>query len=165
MDTKSKNIIRVLEENKELKRENEELKDRISKIESAQLSNNMIVTGIPEQPFETCDKTKQCMYGIIAEAVRNLDPTNADAVIEDAIKLDISYCTRIGKARLGVNRPILGIFGRRDNKEKIMSIKSKLPQGIYINNEHPLDIKWARYTLQLILRLPKSLPAFHEKAK
>ena len=72
MDTNSKNIIRVLEEKKELKRENKELKDRVSKIESAQLSNNMIATGIPEQPFETCDKTKQHIYDIIAEAIRML---------------------------------------------------------------------------------------------
>ena len=67
--------------------------------------------------------------------------------MEDATKLDISYCTRVSKARLGVNRPMLVIFGKRDNKEKIMNIKSKLPQGIYINNEYPVHIKRVRDAL------------------
>ena len=151
VDTNSKNIIRVLEENKELKRENDELKDRVSKIQSAQLSNNIIVTGIPEQPFETCNKTKQHMYYIIIEAIKTLDPSQVDVAMEEVMKLDITYCTRVSKAKLGVNRPISVTFGRRDNEEKIMSIKSKLSQGIYINNKYPLHIKCTRDTLHPIL--------------
>ena len=59
VDTNTKNIIKVHEENWELKRENNELKDCVSKIKSAQLSNNVIVTGVPKQLFETYNKTKQ----------------------------------------------------------------------------------------------------------
>ena len=46
-----------------------------------------------------------------------------------------------------------------------MSIRSKLPQGIYINNEYPLHIKHARDTLRPILRLVKSLPDYWEKSR
>ena len=53
VDTNSKSILKVLDENQELRRELKELKEHVSKIETAQLSNNLIVTGIPEQPFET----------------------------------------------------------------------------------------------------------------
>ena len=56
VDTNSRNIVKVLEENKELRRENNELKDHMSKIELAQLRNNVIVTGILEQPFEMYKK-------------------------------------------------------------------------------------------------------------
>ena len=40
-------IAAVLHENKLLRKENDELKDRISRIESTQLCNNVILTGIP----------------------------------------------------------------------------------------------------------------------
>ena len=101
IDNNSSNIIKALEENKELRRKNDELKDRVSKIESAQLSNNVIVTGIPEQPFETYEKTKQQIYDIICKAIKTSDPSQSETAMEEAMKLHISYCTCIGKAKLG----------------------------------------------------------------
>ena len=44
VDTNSKSILKVLDENHKLRRE---LKECVSKIETAQLSNNIIITGIP----------------------------------------------------------------------------------------------------------------------
>ena len=75
VDTNSKSILKVLDKNQELRRELKELKEHVSKIEMAQLSNNIIVTGIPEQPFETYEKTKKRIYDIIAEAIKSSDPT------------------------------------------------------------------------------------------
>ena len=68
-------------------------------------------------------------------------------MLSEAQRVDIVYCSRIGRQRLGQNRPISMMLNGRDDKEKIMSIKSKLPQGIYINNEYPLHVKRARDTL------------------
>ena len=69
VEVNSKNISRILEENKVLKRKNNELKDQIGKIETSQLSNNTIITGIPEQPFEAYDKTKKQIHETIAQAL------------------------------------------------------------------------------------------------
>ena len=68
VDRNSRNILKLLDENHELRKELNELKECVSKTEIAQLSNN-IVTGIPEQPFKTYEKTKQRIY-IIAEAIK-----------------------------------------------------------------------------------------------
>ena len=136
-----------------------------SKIESAQLSNNVILTGVLEQPFETHNKTKQQIYNIIAEAIRSSETFELNRSLEEAMSLDISYCTTVGKAKMGMNRPISMTFSSRDDTERIMSIKSKLPQGIYMNNEYPLHVKCARDTLCLILQPAKSLPLFQEKSK
>ena len=46
-----------------------------------------------------------------------------------------------------------------------MSIKNKLPSGIYINNEYPLHVKRIRDTLRPILRLAKNNPRYKEKSK
>ena len=77
----------------------------------------------------------------------------------------VKYCSRIGKQKMGHNRPISVTIGRRDDKEKIMGIKSKLPQGIYVKSEYPIHIKRARNTLWLILRYAESLPSYRDKSK
>ena len=53
------NILCIVTENTCLKRENTSLKERLSQIEQNQLKNNVIVTGIPEQQWETYNTTKQ----------------------------------------------------------------------------------------------------------
>ena len=50
-------ISQVIQENKLLHRENATLKERISKIESNQVRNNIIISGIPEGKWETYDTT------------------------------------------------------------------------------------------------------------
>ena len=82
-----------------------------------------------------------------------------------AKNIDITDCSRVGKSRLGQNRPISVSLGQNEDKEKLMSIKTKLPQGIYINNEYPIQVKRARDTLCPILRLAKSIPSYHDKSK
>ena len=58
VDHNSEQIPCLIDENTELRRENKDLKDHVGKIEATQLSNNIIITGIPKQPFETYEETK-----------------------------------------------------------------------------------------------------------
>ena len=69
------------------------------------------------------------------------------------------------ESRLGQNRLISVNLSRKDDKGKIMSTKTKLPHGMYINNEYPIQVKSSRDTLCLILRLAKSIPSYHDKSK
>ena len=141
VDTNSMSILKVLDENQELRREIKELKDRVTKMETTQLSNNIIVTGIPEQPFETYEKTKQRVHDVVAEAIKSSDPANEANALSLATSIDITYCSRIGKHRLGYNRPISVSLSHKEDKDKIFSIKSKLPHSICINNEYPIHVK------------------------
>ena len=77
----------ALEENRMLKQENFGLKDRLGKLESAQLNNNLIINGIPEQPYHV---TKQQVYDMIASSISTL---NDPAAMEEAMGTDIAYCT------------------------------------------------------------------------
>ena len=65
------NISRIVLENTSLKKENAALKERLNQIEQNQLKNNVIITGIPEQPWETYSTTKQRVIDTIASALRS----------------------------------------------------------------------------------------------
>ena len=53
------NINQLLEENRKLKMENTELWDRLTKIEKSQLNNNVILSGMPEAPWERYEIMKE----------------------------------------------------------------------------------------------------------
>ena len=53
VETNKVKVSQIINENMNLCKENVKLQDRVSKLESAQLTNNIIISGILEQPFET----------------------------------------------------------------------------------------------------------------
>ena len=152
-------IQKLVAENKYLRGECDGLKNRLSKIETSQLSNNVIVTGIPEQTWEPYECTKQRVYDTISSAIIASDPSKENSALEEARAMDIAYCTRVGKYKPNHNRPISVTFTRRHDKERVMLIKNKLPTRIYINNEYPLHMKKIRDTLR------PSNPRYTEKSK
>ena len=158
-------IQKLVTENKYLRVECDGLRSRLSKIETSQLSNNVIVMGIPEQTWEPYECTKQRVYDTISSAIVTSDPSKQDTALDEARAMDIAYCTRVGKYRPNHNRSISVTFTRLDDKERVMLIKNKLPTGIYINNEYPLHVKRIRDTLRPILRLAKNNPGYKEKSK
>ena len=105
-------IQKLVAENKYLRGECDGLKNRLSKIETSQLSNNVIVTGIPEQTWEPYECTKQKVYDTISSAITASDPSKENSALEEARAMDIAYCTRVGKYRPNHNRPISVTFTR-----------------------------------------------------
>ena len=93
IDENSKKVQRVLDENVTLRKENTSLKERLDQIESVQLSNNVIITGIPEQQWENYDLTKQWVIDMI---VASKGTSNDPMALEEAQKVEISYCTCVG---------------------------------------------------------------------
>ena len=59
IETSNSSINAMWEENKILKQQYSLLNDRLNKIETNQLSNNIIITGVPEDPWETYSSTQQ----------------------------------------------------------------------------------------------------------
>ena len=59
IDENSQKVQRVIDENSALRKENAILQERLDWIESSQLSNNIIIMGIPEQQWENYESTKQ----------------------------------------------------------------------------------------------------------
>ena len=92
------NINQLLEENWQLKRENSELRERLSRIEVTQLGNNIILSGMPEVPWERYETTKERVVEAIASTMGSKDD---DIIKAEARKIEISCCSRIGSYKLG----------------------------------------------------------------
>ena len=61
----------------------------VNKIEIAQMGNNILLSGIPEQPWEPYESTKERVIEVI------------EAVMAEARKINITCCSRVGTHRLG----------------------------------------------------------------
>ena len=155
-------INKVLIRNDGLEKENMALKERLDKIEMNQLSNNVIITGVAEQTWETYEHTKQ---RVLDTVVASLGRTDNTTEIEAARNTAISYCTRLGKQCPNFDRPISVTFQRKEDKDKLMEGKQNLPMGVYVNEEFPLHIKRARDRLRPILKYIKTKPAYKDKCR
>ena len=62
-------------------------------------------------------------------------------------------------------RTISVMFAKYDDKENVMKNNRNLPDGVYINDEYPVEIKKNRDKLRPIIRLAKGLPQYHDKCK
>ena len=120
------NISHLVIENTSLKKENATLKERLNQIEQNQLKNNVIITGIPEQPWETYNTTKQRVIDTIASAVKSNSDKERQVNSAVAQNTEITYCTRIGRYRPGFCRPISVTFQHQEDKEILMSYVTRL---------------------------------------
>ena len=107
----------IIVENYQLKKENQFLKDRLDQIETAELANNVIATGINEQKWEPYEATKQHVYDTIAASQTSVDSYEA---LEEAMKIDIAHCARIGKFKPNHSRPISVMFQCKTDKDKLI---------------------------------------------
>ena len=69
IETNSKQLHKITVENQYLKKENETLKSRMEALEQNQLTNNVILTGVQEGPFEPYSTTKLRVYEMIAATI------------------------------------------------------------------------------------------------
>ena len=160
IESNAKQLTSIAVENTSLCKENKELWDSLIKLESVQLSNNIIITSIQEGPSEPYHTTKLRVQEMIATTI---DSSNITADLETAKKVEIIGCSRIGKYRHDRARPVSVTFKLCDDKELFLSCKRKLPAGIYANEEYPIHVKRTWDKLLPVLKLAKSLPAYHEK--
>ena len=58
IDKSTSQLIEISHENEILHKENDQIKTRLDQIEQNQLTNKIIITGIPEGPYEQYSTTK-----------------------------------------------------------------------------------------------------------
>ena len=119
------------------------------------MKNNVIINGVAETKWEPYEITKTRVHEMIASTLLRGDLIGS---MEEAKKIDIVCCTRIGRYQMNRARPISVIFAKYDDKENIMKNKRTLPDGIYINNEYPAEVKRNWDKLRPILKLAKGIP-------
>ena len=162
IDKNTTKLVEIRHENRILRKENESLKSRLDRIKQNQLSNNVIITGIPEGPYEQYGITKLRVQEMIAVTI---DSGDREDDLTKAKEIDITSCNRVGRYKHNVARPISVTFVTRDDKESFLSGKWKLPSGIFANEELPPHIKKRRDRLLPIYHLAKSLPEYRDKCR
>ena len=155
-------IILITAENVELKKENLELREQLSHIETQQMRNNIVINGMAKTKWEPYEVTKTRVYEMIASTLPIADLKLA---MEEAKKVDLVCCSRIGRYQMNRARPISVTLSKYDDKETIMKNKKNLLDGIYINYEYPIEVRKNRDKLRPILRLTKGLPHYREKCR
>ena len=162
IDKNNSKLVEISQENRILRKENESLKSRLDRIEQNQLSNNVMITGTPEGPYEQYGITKLRVQEMIAVTIDSGD--REDDLIK-AKEIDITSCNRVGRYKHNVARPISVTFATRDDKEAFLSGKRKLPSGVFANDELPPHVKKRRDCLLPIYHLAKSLPEYRDKCR
>ena len=192
---------RLSEENFSLKiqclkaeRENNALKLRVRQLERTLKENNLVFTGLRENPWETCNTTYNKVYGAISNIMTG---TNKEK-FEKAKKIGIINAIRIGKYKPDRGRPICVCFNCHLDVQHIMDNKKKLGEGIFVDYEYDqetirnrkllypilkaarntegykgmcklerdvLTLKGKRYTVRNISELPSELSGFHVSSK
>ena len=127
-----------MQENRNLWKENTELKTRLDKLEQDQLINNVMITGIQEGPYEQYSTTKLRVQEMIAETIQS---GNAMQDLETVKAINIVSRKRVSKYRHNFPRSISVTFAKPDDKESFLSNKRQLPVGIFANEEYPLHVK------------------------
>ena len=132
IDSNTQQLRSMTQENQALRKECDMLKTRLDKLEQAQLSNNVMITGIQEGPFEPYTMTKLRVYEMIAASIQS---GNSSEDLETAKKVEITSCGRVGKYRHNYPQPITLTFARQDDKENFLSNKCNLPAGVFANED------------------------------
>ena len=68
--------------------------------------------------------TKQRVYDTITATI---DSPDGNVVLDEAYKVDVAYCSRVGKYRPNVKRPITVTFQRRQGEA--YEIKKQISKG------------------------------------
>ena len=145
----------------QLEQEQQLLKDRLDRIENAQLENNLILHGVEESTAWEYPETRY------AKIIEHLAPTmNAETAIEQrdmARTLSIKKTVRLGRFNLDRCRPISITFAKLEDVEYLLANKRYLPKGIYLNKEYTAEVERKRKLLRPILKIAKQHPDFKDK--
>ena len=89
IDNNAQNIQSIMDENKILKRENDKLKERMSKLEKVHLENNILISGQPEEAWESNDRTKEIVLDTI---IASQSPSQREEATRTVKTVEIASC-------------------------------------------------------------------------
>ena len=177
LDTMSKNVDKAIEENPtviqhgeqidSLETENMILRTKVRAMEGNQnvitkklqdmerksLQNNLIFKGIQEEEWEKESTSKQKIY---KELSKIMTGTTESLKMKAAKKLYIRCCKRLGRYNKDRSRPLSVKFASKEDVEFILTNKTNLRTGVYVDREYPIEIEKKRKLLRPILTAAKN---------
>ena len=142
--------------------ETNKLKKRIECLESKLLESNLIIHGIREEEWEVEENRRERLYQAISFTV---DAPDKRERMDIARSIPIRTTKRLGRYRLGRNRPISVSFEKKSHADVLYESKSWLPKGVYIDREYTDEVEKQRKLLRPILKLARSINKYQGKCK
>ena len=135
---------------------------KITDMERKALQNNLIFKGIREEEWEKEASSKAKIY---KELSIIMPGDNTNSKLKTAKKINIRVCKRLGRYDKDRSRPLSVEFVSREDVDYILSNKSGLRTGVYVDREYPIDIEKKRKLLRPILTAAKKQKKFRKKCK
>ena len=145
-----------------IENENNKLKARLERLECKMLDGNVILHGLREDVWELEENRKEKVYKAISATV---DEENETERMNIARGLTIRKTTRIGKYRVGKNRPVSIMFEKKSHADVLFENRSWLPRGMFLNREYTAEVEHQRKLLRPILKLARSKEEYKGKCK
>ena len=143
-----------------LENEHSKLKFKLNQMENKTLECSIIIKGIPE----TIGESKQDMIDVVHWELSNTILGNSDRDrYEKARRMEIHKCKRIGKFNQERSRPISVEFLSRQDSTYVLTNRSWLREGIYVEREYSLETERKRKLLRPIVKASKNLSEFKGK--
>ena len=163
------NISVLKEENSRLNREIQylsaeqaKLKVQLTKLETRNLENMLIIRGIREEPRENEEMCCEKIYRELANTISGSDPEER---FTTAKTLTIRKCRRLGKFKRDRIRPISVEFVHKEDRTYILENRSYLNEGIYADKEYPVEVERIRRSLLPILRAAKKMDKYKDQSR
>ena len=150
--------------------EQKKLRSKLNQIENKSLQQCIIIKGIKEEEWEKEATSKNKIYKELSYLV------SPDREIKDkteelkyrlklAKRLEIRSCKRLGKYNKDRSRPLSVELLRKEDMEYILTNKTKLRKGVYVDKEYPIEIERKRKILRPILTAAKKQEKFRKRCK
>ena len=148
---------RLYDNCKWVKQENKKLKDCIISIENKLLENNIVLSGIPDQPWELSDNLCEKALIAISHLANGKTPQEKLLIVR---KIGIKNVCRIGDYSAKRHQPVSIEFLNKSSMDFLFENKRKLPKGLYVDCEYNEETKRERRILKPILRKAKQLDGY-----
>ena len=169
IQTNTGNINVLKEENTRLNHEIQylaaeqaKLKFQLTKLETRNLENMLIIRGIREEPKENEEMCCEKIYRELANTILGSDPEER---FTTAKTLTIRKCRRLGKFKRDRIRPISVEFVHKEDRTYILENRSYLNEGIFADKEYPTEVERVRRSLLPILRTAKKLDKYKDQSR
>ena len=133
-------------------------------MENRALANNLIIRGIPEDERERKSTTQSKIYAELIPLI-TCEEENLQLQLQEAKKLEIRSCKRLGRYVKDRARPISAEFVRKEDLEYILSNKPNLNKGVFIDKEYPAEIEKKRQILRPIYTAAKRSNKYKKRCR
>ena len=113
--------------------ENRKLSHKINELEDKLLEGNIIFQRIPEQLWEPLNTTKKKVLSAISHTISG---TDAEDRMAQARQIPVKDVTRLGHYSAMHTRPCLVEFCHKGDAEYLLSNRTHLPKGVYIDKQY-----------------------------